>query len=147
MTYGVYIVEDHPLLARVLGDLIAQEPEFEVRGTSPSAEDALDALAGIDVQLALVDVSLKHMNGVEFVERLRAMDLRVPVLIMSGHEEALYAERALRAGARGYLMKADAVGCLHDAMRCVLNGEVFVSERMRAQLPAALLDSRSRDAA
>ncbi len=126
----VFIVDDHPLVREGLANLINQEADLTVCG---EAEDAAQALAGIGMKkpdLALIDISLKTASGLELVKDLRIHFPNLALIVLSMHDELLYAERALRAGAKGYVMKRETTKDVLTAIRRVLQGDVYVSERV-----------------
>ena len=128
---GVLVVDDHPLFLKGVVQLLSDEPDIEVRAQAGSAKEALDALRHHRLDLAVVDISLEGgTNGIELTKAIRAERPRLPVLILSMHDETLYAERALRAGARGYVMKREALDQFIIAVRAVLDGEIFISPVM-----------------
>ena len=129
--HGVLVVDDHPLFRKGVVQLLSDEPDIEVRAQAGSAREALDAIRRQSVDLAVIDISLEGgANGIELTNALRAERPRLPVLILSMHDETLYAERALRAGARGYVMKREALDQFIIAVRAVLQGEIFISPVM-----------------
>lgn len=130
----IFVVDDHPIVRQGLAQLINSEPDLVVCGQGEDAYGSLRAIKEAKPDLALVDVSLKDSDGIELLKELRAAAPELPVLILSMHDESLYAERALRAGARGYIMKQEAPQTLLSAVRKVLSGEVYVSDRMGATL-------------
>jgi len=126
----VFIVDDHPLVREGLANLINQQPDLMVCG---QAEDAAQTLAGIGAmraELALIDISLKTASGLELVKDLKVHHPDVALIVLSMHDEMLYAERAIRAGARGYVMKRETTKEVLTAIRRVLQGDVYVSERV-----------------
>lgn len=130
----VFIVDDHPIVRQGLAQLIDNEPDLTVCGQGEEAYQSLRTIKQLKPDVALVDISLKDSDGIELLKELRAQEPELPVMILSMHDESLYAERALRAGARGYVMKQEAPQVLLSAVRRVLNGEVYVSDRMSATL-------------
>lgn len=130
----VFIVDDHPIVRQGLVQLISSEADLTVSGQGEDAFGSLRAIRQNKPNLVLVDVSLKDSDGIELLKELRAQDAQLPVLVLSMHDESLYAERALRAGARGYIMKQEAPQVLLGAIRAVLSGQVYVSEAMGAKL-------------
>ena len=125
------VVDDHPLFRKGVVQLLSDEPDIEVRAQAGSSKEALDALRRHRVDLAVVDISLEGgSNGIELTKAIRAERPHLPVLILSMHDETLYAERALRAGARGYVMKREALDQFIIAVRAVLQGEIFISPVM-----------------
>lgn len=124
----IIIVDDHPIFRKGLGQLINEEPDMQVAG---EAEDAAAALALIDrvkPDLVILDISLKESSGLDLMKELHVRHDSLPVLVLSMHDESLYAERAIRAGARGYIMKQEMTGNVVKAIRQVLGGKIFVSE-------------------
>src|SRR5579883_957216 len=109
--------------------LINQQPDLTVSGEAESAPAALAALAAGGVDLAVVDLSLKDSAGLELIKALQRLEPAVPVLVLSMHDEALYAERALRAGARGYVNKRESAQKVVEAIRKVLEGKLYVGEK------------------
>jgi DNA-binding NarL/FixJ family response regulator len=127
---GVFLVDDHPLVREGLANLINQQDDLMVRG---EAEDSAGALAGIAAtrpDVALIDISLKNESGLELVKNLEIQFPLVALIVLSMHDETLYAERALRAGARGYVMKRETTKSVLTAIRRVLEGDVYISERV-----------------
>jgi DNA-binding NarL/FixJ family response regulator len=130
----VFVVDDHPIVRRGLIQMINSEADLEVCGEGEEAYAALKAIKEKQPDLVLLDVSLKDSDGLELAKELKAQLPDLPVLMLSMHDEALYTERALRAGARGFIMKEEAPQILLAAMRKVLAGGVYVSEKMGANL-------------
>ena len=132
---AVLIVDDHPLFRKGVVQLLNEEPDIEVRAQAGNSNEALDAIRRHQLDLAVVDITLEgSMNGIELMKSIRAEQPRLPVLILSMHDETLYAERALRAGARGYVMKREALDQFITAVRTVLEGEIFISPLMSNRL-------------
>jgi DNA-binding NarL/FixJ family response regulator len=129
MNRRIFVVDDHYVTRKGYVFLIGDEPGLEVCGEAESAEDALAQIAD-DCDLVVTDVSMGGMSGVEFVKHLQAARPDLPVLVVSMHAESLYAERVLKAGARGYLMKSEAGSEIVDAIRRVLRGGTYVSPSM-----------------
>jgi DNA-binding NarL/FixJ family response regulator len=145
--YRVFIVDDHPLVREGLSNLINQQEDLMVCG---DAEDAAQALAGIGVKkpdLALIDISLKTASGLELVKDLGVHFPNVALVVLSMHDELLYAERALRAGAKGYVMKRETTKDVLTAIRRVLQGDVYVSERVLNAMARRLGTPRKASAA
>lgn len=134
MASRIFLVEDHPVMREGYAVLLDAEPDLEVVAEASSAEEAFEVSADLDYDLAVVDLSLPGTNGLELIKRLRSLDPDVKVLVVSAHDEALYAERAIRAGARGYLMKNETARQFVTAVRTVLDGELYVSESLRSRL-------------
>lgn len=130
----VLIVDDHPILRKGLTLLINQEPDLFVCAEAENAQMALESLDNVVPDMAIVDISLPGIDGIELIKELRLRHKDMPVLVVSMHDEALYAERSLRAGARGYIMKQEALEKVLVAIRKVLEGEIFVSERITTKM-------------
>lgn len=143
----VFLVDDHPIVRQGLAQLINSEPDLAVSGQGEDAYGSLRAIKENRPDLVLVDVSLKDSDGIELMKELKAQDPNLPVLILSMHDETLYAERALRAGAKGYIMKQEAPQTLLGAIRKVLDGEVYVSQKMGATLLQRMVGSKKSDGA
>ena len=107
----ILLVDDHPIVRQGLKELVEQEPDLSVCGEAENMVQALQAVAASQPDIAIVDIFLRDSNGVELIRALKASYADLPVLVLSMHDEALYAERVLRAGARGYVMKEEATGC------------------------------------
>ncbi len=127
-------MDDHPLTRRGMAQLIGQQKDLSVCGEAGDAAQALAAVKALQPHLVLVDVTLPGKHGLELIKDLRALHPGVLVLVVSMHDESLYAERALRAGARGYLMKNEGGEKLIEAVRQVLAGKIFVSPSMSAKI-------------
>lgn len=130
----IFLVDDHPVVRKGLADLINQEHDLTVLGEAESVEEALRLLRSLTPDLVIADVSLAGTDGIGLVKDLTIRHPEIPVLVLSMHDETLYAERALRAGAKGYIMKQEATSDLQTAIRRVLKGEVYLSERMSQRL-------------
>src|SRR3954467_11218073 len=131
---SVLLIDDHPIVRQGLSQLINQEHDLHVVSEAANAREALDAMERGSPDIAIVDISLDDRSGIELIKDLRARDPNLPVLALSMHDEALYAERALRAGAKGYIMKQEATEKVMGAIRKVLEGQIYVSERMASRL-------------
>jgi DNA-binding NarL/FixJ family response regulator len=129
-TTRILVVDDHPIVRFGIRQMIALEPSFSVSGEAETAEAALDLVRRSKADLAIVDLSLGTMHGLELIHQLHDVAPDLHILVLSMHDEALFAERALRAGARGYIMKQQAIDGLIRAIRQVLSGRIYVSERM-----------------
>lgn len=130
----ILIVDDHPIVRHGLAKLINDEPDLEVCGEADSAGDAMTTMESESPDLLLVDISLGGTNGIELIKRVKASDPEMRVLVSSMHDESLYAERALRAGAMGYLNKGENRETLLGAIRQVLRGKLYLSPRMSERL-------------
>jgi DNA-binding NarL/FixJ family response regulator len=130
----ILIVDDHAVMRQGLAKLLSDEEDMEVCGEAESVSDALKAIAQLKPDLTIVDISLTGRTGIELIRDVRRDYSQVCVLVLSMHDETIYAERALRAGARGYIMKQEGGKVLVQAIRKVLTGQVYLSERMTAKL-------------
>jgi DNA-binding NarL/FixJ family response regulator len=130
----VFILDDHPIVREGLTLLINLEPDLLVCGQAAEMGPALQLVDQLKPDILIVDISLRGPDGLAFLSTLRAADARIPVLVLSMLDEELYAERALRAGANGYMMKQEATGLVLDALRHLLKGEVWVSHRVSAKM-------------
>jgi DNA-binding NarL/FixJ family response regulator len=137
-TERVVIVDDHPLFRERLAQLINHELNMEVCGEAENAHQAIQLIRNTCPDLAIVDITLKGSSGLELIKSIKALSIGIPVLVLSMHDEALYAERALRAGATGYVTKHQAADEIVLAVRRVLAGEVYLSERMTASFLKSL---------
>ena len=140
----VLLVDDHPFMRAGLGQLIERQPDLMVAGEAGSPAEALRELAKARPDLVLTDITMPGRSGLEFIKDLHAQDPNLLILVVSMHDEAIYAERALRAGARGYIMKEAGGENLLAAIRQVLRGEVYVSPRMSARILDNLSSRRPR---
>jgi DNA-binding NarL/FixJ family response regulator len=142
----VFLVDDHPIVRQGLAQLINNESDLIVVGQGEDAYGSLRAIREAKPDLVLVDVSLKDGDGIELVKELKSQSPGLPALVVSMHDESLYAERALRAGAGGYVMKQEAPQTLLAAIRAVLSGQVYVSSKMGATLLQRMVAGKKRDA-
>ncbi|MEX0681184.1 MAG: response regulator transcription factor [Balneolales bacterium] len=126
----IIIVEDHPLMQKGIEMTLDAEMDFEVVGAAVSAEQALEFVSKVNPDLAIIDISLPGMNGIELIKHFRTHDPDLLMLVVSRHDEELFAERAIRAGARGYIMKMQAGEQLVEAVRKILKGGFFLSDKM-----------------
>jgi DNA-binding NarL/FixJ family response regulator len=140
----VLLVDDHPVLRKGLGQMINAEADLTVCGEAEDAAGAFQAVGALTPDVAVVDISLKHGNGIEFIKNVKARYPELPILVLSMHDEALYAERALRAGSLGYIMKEEATEQVIVAIRRVLAGEIFLSERMKSRMLQQLATGRGK---
>jgi DNA-binding NarL/FixJ family response regulator len=126
----IFLIDDHPIVRQGLALLIDREVDLEVCGDAPGAPSALSALASVEPDLIILDISLNGPDGLDLLKTIRLKDPHVPVLVLSMHDESTYAERSLRAGANGYIMKQEAAEKVLIAIRRILGGEVYLSERL-----------------
>src|SRR6202140_3567245 len=126
----VLVVDDHPIVRQGLTLLINREPDLVVCGEAEESMGAMHVLASARPDVLIVDISLNGPDGLDLLKNIRTTHPNLPVLILSMHDESIYAERALRAGANGYIMKQEATEKVLIAVRRILNGEIYVSDRI-----------------
>lgn len=142
----VLIVDDHPIVRQGLKGLISQAPDLVVCGEAETIFDALKAIEQLKPDVAVVDISLdKGESGVDLIKDIRIRHPDLPVLTLSMYDEAIYAERVLRAGGRGYVTKDEAAEHVLQAIRQVLKGQIFLSERMSAKMLSKLVGGRTEN--
>jgi len=140
----VLIVDDHPILRKGLSLLINSEPDLTVVAEADNAQRALEKIEAYKPDLFIVDISLPGIDGIELIKTVKLSNRDLPALVVSMHDESLFAERALRAGARGYIMKQEALEKVLVAIRRVLAGEIFVSEKIATSMLEKLVSSEGR---
>jgi len=133
-TKRIVIVDDHPLFRKGLEQLVHSDGAFAVCGEAGNAAEAMDVIRKLDPDLAIVDLSLPGANGIELIKNIRAEFPKLPILVLSMHDESLYALRALRAGAEGYVMKHEAMANVIQAIHEVFSGRPYLSPAMAAQV-------------
>ena len=136
----VFLVEDHPVVRHGLATLIDDEPDLAVCGGAESMKDALAQIRRLKPDVAVIDITLGDGSGLDLIKQIHEDRPKMPLLALSMHDEAVYAERALRAGAKGYIMKKEAMDKVMTAIRKVLAGELYVSERMSARMVQKLVN-------
>jgi DNA-binding NarL/FixJ family response regulator len=130
----VLIVDDHPIFRLGLAGLISAQPHLEVCGHAESAPLALEAMRKFEPDLVLLDLSLRGTNGIELIKLMKAEQPQLPILVISMHDEAIFGLRALKAGALGYVMKAEAMAHVAEAITKVLQGKIYVSPNFGEKL-------------
>ena len=129
------MVDDHPLFRKGMTELLGSQPDLEVTAEAENSHRALDAIRSRRFDLVVLDIGLQGgANGIELTKMIRAERPELPVLIVSMHDESMYAERSLRAGARGYVMKREALDSILNAVRAVLKGDVYMSPAMTKRM-------------
>ena len=128
----VVVVDDHPMFRDRLAQIINHEPDMTVCGEAGNAQHALETIQQTSPDLAIIDITLDGTSGLELIKSIRALGIKISLLVLSMHDESLYAERALRAGANGYVTKRQSGAEVVSAVRRVLAGEVYLSEKMTA---------------
>jgi DNA-binding NarL/FixJ family response regulator len=138
----IFLVDDHPLVREWLTNLIQQQPDLLVCGEAEDAPAALREISVARPEVAIVDISLKQGSGIELIKNLKVIEPGVAIIVLSMHDERLYAERALRAGARGYIMKRETAKKVITAIRQVLAGKIYMSENLSAAFAEKFVDGR-----
>lgn len=131
---NILIVDDHPIFRMGMRELLNQEEDFSVCAVAENISGARKALRDHQPDLAIIDISLSEENGLDLVKEIAAGPCRLPILVLSLHDESVWAERAIRAGARGYVMKKEASESVISAIRNILDGKIHVSSDMMAHL-------------
>ena len=140
----IVIVDDHPIVRQGLAELINHEDDLVVCGQAEEAPEAMGVIKAIKPDMVIVDILLKETSGMELIKDIKARYPNLAVLALSMHDESLYAERALRAGAKGYIMKAEATEKVIGAIRKILSGDIYLSEPMAAKLIHKLVGGRTK---
>jgi DNA-binding NarL/FixJ family response regulator len=130
----ILVVDDHPIVRQGLALMLNRETDFVVCGEAEDATGAMLVMASARPDVLIVDISLNGPDGLDLLKNIRTTHPALPVLILSMHDESIYAERALRAGANGYIMKQEATEKVLVAIRRILNGEIYVSERIASKM-------------
>jgi DNA-binding NarL/FixJ family response regulator len=141
----VLIVDDHPVVREGFAMHLSTQPDLEVCGEAEDLPGALALLDSTKPDLAIIDISLKNSNGLELIRRIKDRNDAVRILVWSMYPEKLYAERALRAGAHGYLSKAQATHDVLDALRAILQGQVYFSKVLIEQIVKGMIGQRSKE--
>jgi DNA-binding NarL/FixJ family response regulator len=134
----ILVIEDHPIFRLGLSELINQEPDLQVCGEAKDAAAAWNTIERLQPDLIIADITLENSDGIELTKEIHRHYRHIPVLILSMHDEFLYAERALHAGARGYIMKQEAMGLVVDAIHQVLEGKLYLSDQVKEHILAHL---------
>jgi DNA-binding NarL/FixJ family response regulator len=140
----IVIVDDHPLFRKGLEQLIHSDGAFAVCGEAGNAAEAMEVIRELDPDLAIVDLTLPGANGIELIKNIRAEFSKLPILVLSMHDESLYALRALRAGAEGYVMKHEAMANVIQAIHEVFSGRPYLSPAMASQIITKFAQGRSQ---
>jgi DNA-binding NarL/FixJ family response regulator len=130
----VLLVDDHPMIRQGLADLINDEPNMEICGEAGTCREGLELIATLKPNLAIIDISLGDGDGIVLIKDIRARSPQVHLLVLSMHDELVYAQRAIRAGAAGYVMKAEAAETVMAAIRCILAGKIYISVKVTNQM-------------
>jgi DNA-binding NarL/FixJ family response regulator len=142
-TFKIMIVDDHPIFCLGMTALINKEPDLMVSTSEETADKAWTAIKNNRLDLVIVDISLKESNGIDLVEDITREYPDLPVLVLSMYDETLYAERALMAGAHGYIMKQQAIRHVVKAIRQVLSGEIYASQDIKGKILNRLVSGRA----
>lgn len=142
-TKKILLVDDHPILRRGLANLIESEPDLTVCGEAATCRAALEAIRESRPDLVIVDLELERSHGLDLVKDMRTRHPEIPALVLSMHDEAVYAERSLRAGARGYLTKQQLDDTVLVAIRRLLAGETYMSDQLKRRLAAKFISGRT----
>jgi DNA-binding NarL/FixJ family response regulator len=143
MKIRVYIVDDHEMVRRGLAALIEAESDLELCGEAEDCASATSAVSKLNPDVVIVDISLRGNSGIELIKNLKALNPKIHIVVLSVHDESVYALRALKAGAKGYVMKQDIASKVIDAIRKVRRGQMYVSENVSSQMLNRL--SKGRD--
>ncbi len=143
----ILLVDDHPMVRERLAEVILREPDLTVCGEAEDRLGALRVIADTRPHLAIVDLTLKQSHGIELIKDIRSQYPKVLILVVSMHDELLHAERVIRAGAQGYITKQEATRKIMLAIRTVLNGEVYLGEKIAARIAAGAAGSPRREGA
>jgi len=138
-TRRILLVDDHPMVRERLTEVILREPDLTVCGEAEDRFRALKLITATRPHLAIVDLTLRGSHGMELIKDIRSQYPDLAILVVSMHDEMLHAERVIRAGARGYITKQEATRKIMLAIRTVLNGNVYLSEKMAAQIAATAI--------
>ncbi len=141
----VLLVDDHPIVRQGIKMVLEQEPDFSICGEASSASEALQVLMGAKPDVAIVDLTLKESSGLELIKDIKIRQPKLLVLVLSIRDESFYAERALRAGARGYITKEEGTEKVVEGLRKILSGELYLSERISSKMIRKLVDSKTSE--
>ncbi|MEH0018787.1 MAG: response regulator transcription factor [Desulfobacter sp.] len=145
-TKKILLVEDHPIFRLGLAELINQEDDLEAFGTAKDVAQAIPEIEEMAPDLIIADISLKQSDGIDLVKYVKQHHKQIPVLVLSMHDEYLYAQRALSAGARGYIMKQEAMESVVTAIHHVLDGKIYLNEKVKEHILSSMSDTpRARD--
>ncbi|MBN8587981.1 MAG: response regulator transcription factor [Rhodothermia bacterium] len=140
--YNLFIVDDHPLMREGLAMILESQPDFNIVAMAGSAEEAMENIEKHRVDLLIVDISLPGMSGLELVKHMSALKPTLKMLVMSRHDEQLYAERVIRSGAKGYVMKVEARKVIIEAIRKILGGGIYISDAINERLIQSMMPGR-----
>lgn len=141
----IFLADDHALIRRGLTTLINAEPDLEVCGEAEDCATATSEVARLLPDVVVVDISLKGNSGIELIKNIKAFDPKIQMVVLSMHDESVYALRVLKAGARGYVAKKDVVGKILDAIRCIRKGQMYVSDCVSSQILHRIVRGKEAD--
>ena len=145
MEYTVIIIDDHPLFSRGLSQLIETQKIYKVIGMAKNRVEAVSMIDELKPNLAIVDLNLGQEDGLELIKDILVIQPKTKVLVLSMHDERFYAERALKAGAKGYIMKAEAENQVINAIQTVMNNEIYLSENEKKRIKELSKNDKSKD--
>ena len=145
MNFSVIIIDDHPLFSRGLAQLIETQESFKVSGMAKNRNEALELLGKVTPDLAIVDLNLGQEDGLELIKDIVIIHPKTKILVLSMHDERFYAERALKAGAKGYIMKEEAETQVIDAIKTVVKGEIYLSEAEKKRINNDIFQEASKE--
>ncbi|MCR5765052.1 MAG: response regulator transcription factor [Treponema sp.] len=145
MEYTVIIIDDHPLFSRGLSQLIETQKIYKVIGMAKNRLEAVSMVDELKPNLAIVDLNLGQEDGLELIKDILVIQPKTKVLVLSMHDERFYAERALKAGAKGYIMKAEAENQVINAIQTVMNNEIYLSENEKKRIKELSKNDKSKD--
>ena len=145
MTYSVLIIDDHPLFSRGLSQLIETQSSYKVTGIAKNHDEAIQMLNDLSPDLAIVDLNLGQEDGLELIKDILAIKPQTKVLVLSMHDERFYAERALKAGAKGYIMKEEAESNVSTAINTVMEGNIYLSEAEKKRIDEHSVNKNKKD--
>ncbi|WDP90634.1 MAG: response regulator transcription factor [Desulfobacter sp.] len=142
----ILLVEDHPIFRLGLAELINQEDDLEAFGQAKDVDQAIEEIEKMGPDLIIADISLKQSDGIDLVKYVKQHHRQIPVLVLSMHDEYLYAQRALSAGAKGYIMKQEAMESVVTAIHHVLDGKIYLNEKVKEHILMSMSDTpKARD--
>ncbi|MCR4742112.1 MAG: response regulator transcription factor [Treponema sp.] len=145
MNFSVIIIDDHPLFSRGLAQLIETQESFKVSGMAKNRNEALELLGKVTPDLAIVDLNLGQEDGLELIKDIVIIHPKTKILVLSMHDERFYAERALKAGAKGYIMKEEAETQVIDAIKTVVKGEIYLSDAEKKRISNDIPQEATKD--
>ena len=145
MSYTVFIIDDHPLFSRGLAQLIETQSDYKVCGMAKNGNEALDFLKTNEPSLIILDLNLGQEDGLELIKKILAFNSDLKILVLSMHDERFYSERALSAGAKGYIMKEEAEAQVINAIKTVINGSIYLSDNEKERISGKAADTKADD--